>query len=191
MIEINNILISDEILDERFTCDMTQCKGACCIQGEEGAPVNEEESKILKKILPKVRPYLSEEGNQALKKKGAIVINKDNELKTPLIYNEGPCAYVIFEKNIAKCGIEKAYEDGVINFKKPISCHLYPIRESSFNEHTTINYDRWEICNKACILGLKLKMPVFRYVKDALIRRFGSSFYNELNCVYESLFNKK
>ena len=103
MIEINDILISDEILEERFTCDLSQCKGACCLEGEEGAPINEEESKILKKILPKVRPYLSEEGNQALKKKGAIVINKDNELKTPLIYNEGPCAYVIFEKNIAKC----------------------------------------------------------------------------------------
>ena len=191
MIEINNILISDEILEERFTCDLSQCKGACCIQGEEGAPLKEKESKILKKILPKVSPYLSKKGNEALIKKGAVIINKDNELKTPLIYDEGPCAYVVFENNIAKCGIEKAYEDGIINFKKPISCHLYPIRESSFNMHTTINYDRWVICNKACTLGQKLKIPVFQFLKDALIRRFGSSFYNELYDVYESLFNNK
>ena len=191
MIEINDILISNEILEEHFTCDLNQCKGACCIEGEEGAPVKKEEAKILKKILPKVKPYISKEGRDAIEKNGPFVINKDNEIKTPLIYNEGPCAYVVYENNIAKCGIEKAYEEGSVDFKKPISCYLYPIRESSFSGHTTINYDRWGICHKACSLGKKLKMPVFRFVKDALISRFGSDFYNTLDNIYEKHFKKK
>ena len=191
MIEINDILISNEILEEQFTCDLSQCKGACCIEGEEGAPLKKKEAKVLKNILPKIIPYLSEEGKNAINKNGAFVINKENEIKTTLLYNEGPCAYVIYENDIAKCGIEKAFEEGSIEFKKPISCHLYPIRESSFSGHTTINYDRWDICNKACSLGMKLKMPVFRFVKNALISRFGKDFYNSLDNIYESHFRKK
>ncbi len=180
MIKINDKLISDNLFERKFVCDLTACKGACCIEGDAGAPLEKEETKILEKIFPKVRKYLRPEGVKAIEEQGTWLTAKDGELETPLI-NGKECAYVIFDKKgITKCGIEKAYEDGVVDFKKPISCHLYPIRTKETKSGTILNFDEWDICKPACKCGAKLDIKVFQFLKEPIIRKFGKKFYKGL-----------
>jgi len=191
MIEIDNKLISQEIFKEAFACDLNACKGACCIEGDAGAPLEEDETKVLEKIHEDVKPFLRKEGIDAIEKGGLYTQDHDGEWVTQLV-NGKECAYVIFdEKGITKCGIEKAYEAGVVDFKKPISCHLYPIRTQKFSSTglESINYDRWSICDPARSCGLKLELKVFRFLKDPLIRKYGESFYKELEIINEHLEN--
>ena len=190
MIKINNVLISNEIFEEQFICDLSKCKGACCAEGEDGAPLSFNESVLLDEISSIVEPYLSKEGKKSIKKHGAYYKNNEGELKTTLNYDEGPCSFVIKEKGIYKCGIEKAWEQKEITFQKPISCHLYPIREAKYGEHIVLNYEKWSICSAACKLGKSKKMPVFKFLKDALIRRFGDDFYNQALAVHKEYFDK-
>jgi hypothetical protein len=180
MIEIDNNLISDLIFEKKFVCDLNACKGACCIEGDAGAPLEEEETKILEKIFPKVKKYLRPESIAAIEEQGTWLTAKDGELETPLV-NGKECAYVIFDKKgITKCGIEKAYEDGVVKFKKPISCHLYPIRTKETKSGTILNYDEWDICKPACKCGAKLDVKVFQFLKEPITRKFGKTFYKHL-----------
>ncbi len=183
MILIDQQLISDEILDEAFVCDLNACKGACCVEGDEGAFLEEAELKELERVYPVVKEYMTEEGILAIEKQGYHVTNEDGELKTPLI-NGGPCAYIYYDKGIALCGIEKAWRDGKIDWMKPVSCHLYPIRITKAGEYDALNYERWDICSPACSNGQKLEVPVFRFVKDALIRKYGEGFYEALEATY-------
>ncbi len=191
MVEIDGILISDSIFEEQFICDLKQCRGACCVEGEEGAPLKKEEASMLTEAHDKIAPFLNLAGKQAIEKKGAHYHCSKNELKVQMIYKGGPCAYVIKEKNIYKCGIEKANEHGQCSFLKPISCHLYPIRESQTGNRTVLNYDEWSICSAACMLGQKEKIPVFMFLKQALTRRFDSNFYDQMLAVYENFFKGK
>ncbi|MFN3939207.1 MAG: DUF3109 family protein [Chitinophagales bacterium] len=184
MIIIDEILISDDILDHAFVCNLDACKGACCVEGDEGAILEETEIEILEKVYPAVEAYLTAEGKEAIEKQGFFITNKEGALKTPLI-NNGPCAYIYYDNKIALCGIEKAYREGKINWQKPVSCHLYPIRIENVGGHDALNYERWNICNPACINGKKLKVPVFRFVKDALIRKYGEDFYNALEATHQ------
>jgi hypothetical protein len=190
MIELGKTIISQDIFEKDFVCNLGACKGACCIEGDGGAPVTQEEIKILEEIYPKVEPYLRPEGIAAIKKQGTSVQDWDGEMVTPLV-NGKECAYVIFdEKGITKCGIEKAYEDGVVDFKKPISCHLYPIRVTHYRDFDALNYHKWDICSPACTLGAELKVPVYRFLKDALIRKYGEDWYAEVEQVYSALHKK-
>lgn len=183
MFQIGKTIVSEEILDNDFVCNLTACKGACCVGGEYGAPVEDSETDILVNIFEDVRPYLRPEGIKAIEEQGAFVKGDDGEWETPLVDNS-ECAYVIFSKEgIAKCGIEAAYEDGAVEWKKPISCHLYPIRAKEYSEFTAVNYHKWEICDPACSLGNELKVPIYKFVKEALIRKFGKAWYNELEVV--------
>ena len=183
MFQISNTLISEEILENDFVCNLSACKGACCVDGQSGAPLEEDETQILDQIYGKVKPYLREEGIAAIEKQGTFVKGSDGEWETPLVNNE-ECAYVIFnEKGIAKCGLEEAYNAGVTEWKKPISCHLYPIRTRTYSEFTAVNYHKWVICDPACSLGEELKVPIYKFVKEALIRKFGELWYNELELV--------
>lgn len=193
MIEIDNTLISDEMLEKKFVCDLNACKGECCIAGDAGAPLEQEELKILKRILPEVLPYLTEEGKKAIAEKGVYEIDEDGELVTPLISTGSkPCAFVVFdEKNIAKCGIEQAYLDGKIDFKKPISCHLYPVRLSTSNSYTLVNYNQWSVCKPACTLGEQLGVKVYKFLKEPLIRKFGAEWYAKLEEVDSFLQTKQ
>ena len=186
MIVIDNKLISDEIVKEQFVCDLSKCKGACCVDGDAGAPLTEEETKILEEIYPKIKPFLRKEGIEAIERLGTWVVGTDQDLETPLIDNKD-CAYVIFDGKTALCVIEQAYNQGIIEWKKPVSCHLYPIRVKDFTEFAAVNYDRWDICNPACSLGKELEVPVYKFVKEALIRRFGEDWYAELEKVAEEL----
>ena len=180
MFQIGKTIVSEEILENDFVCNLNACKGACCIDGEYGAPLEANETKILASIFDDVKPYLRKEGVAAIEEQGAFVKGEDGEWETPLI-NKSECAYVVFsEEGIAKCGLEEAYNDGATAWKKPISCHMYPVRTREYSEFTAVNYHRWEICDPACSLGNELKVPIFKFVKEALIRKFGEDWYSEL-----------
>ena len=180
MIIIDDILISNEIVQQHFVCDLNACKGACCVEGESGAPLEYDELEKLEKNYMQVKEFITSEGRDAIEKKGLYTKDRKGNYKTPLM-EDGGCAYIRYEKGIAKCGIQKAYDDGKISFQKPISCHLYPIRiTNSRMQKEHVNYEEWEICNPACKMGESLKMPLYKFVKDALVRRFGKDFYDAL-----------
>lgn len=184
MILIDDVLISDDVIEKQFVCNIKKCKGICCVEGDSGAPVEKAETKILKKIYPKIKKYLIPEGIKAIEEQGTFVDEPDDEYTayaTPLI-DGGACAYVNYEKDgTISCGIEKAWKDGITDFRKPISCHLYPIRLKPMETVTAVNYDVWDICSDACKLGKSLKVPVYVFLKDALIRKFGEEFYKALD----------
>ena len=181
MIQIDDKLISEDIFSEEFVCNLSKCKGACCVEGDIGAPLNKEETVILDRIFEQVKPYLRKEGVEAIERQGTWVIDpNDGDYVTPMVEDK-ECAYVIFdEKGITKCGIEKAYEDGAVNWQKPISCHLYPIRVDEYRTFTALNYHKWDICSDACTLGRELQVPIYKFVKTPLIRKYGEEFYQTL-----------
>ena len=181
MIEIGNTLVSDDVLKKEFVCNLSKCKGACCIEGDLGAPLEEKERHVLDKIFPEVKPYLNEKGLKAIEEQGTYVLDEYDEYSTTLVDGK-ECAYVVFEENgTLKCAIEQAHKDGKIDYKKPMSCHLYPVRLSSLIDVTAVNYDVWEICSDACTLGQELHVPVYKFLKEPLIRRFGEAWWNALD----------
>ncbi|MCC6599136.1 MAG: DUF3109 family protein [Crocinitomicaceae bacterium] len=185
MIIVGSSLVSEEIFDEHFVCDLSACKGACCVEGESGAPLEPEELDELKVAFEDAKVYMTEEGIEAIQEKGHFEIDLDGDLVTPLIGDQGACAYVFFDKQgIAKCSLEKVYNEGKTKWKKPISCHLYPIRLSQLTDYTGVNYHRWPICAPACECGSKLQVPVFKFLKEPLVRRFGEKWYAELEEVF-------
>lgn len=185
MIEHRGTLISEDLFEERFVCDLNACKGACCVQGDSGAPLEPEEAEQLKKLWPKIKPYIPKTGQDAVAEYGTSVIDDDGDLVTPLVEGKKECAFTVFdEKGTALCGVEMAWKDGKIPFQKPISCHLYPIRVAKLKFHEGLNYDRWPICKPACTCGAKLNVPVYRFLKDALVRAYGQEWYDELEVIH-------
>ncbi len=182
MFQLGKTIVSEDILQNDFVCNLSACKGACCVDGDAGAPLTEEETKILESIYEKVKPFLRKEGIDAIEAQGTWVVGTDGTLETPLIDGKD-CAYVMFDGKTALCGIEQAYNQGEVDWKKPVSCHLYPIRVKDFSEFAAVNYDRWDICDPACSLGAELEVPVYKFVKEALIRKFGADWYMELEKV--------
>ena len=180
MIEIDHVILSDDVKDEFFVCNLEKCKGACCVEGDLGAPLTDQELSLLENAYDAVAPYLMEEGRAAIEAKGKYVFDEEGDYSTTTINNK-ECAYAIYdEKGILKCGIEQAYNDGKTTFKKPISCHLYPIRVSTYDTFDAINYDRWHICNPACTFGKELGVPVYQFLKEPLVRKYGSDWYEKL-----------
>lgn len=187
MFQLGKTIVSEEIIENDFVCNLSACKGSCCIEGEAGAPLTAEEVKLLKDIYPSIKPFLRKEGIEAIEKQGTHIETDSGELETPLV-NGGECAYVTFDdKGIAKCGIEDAYNAGAISFQKPISCHLYPIRITEYQSFSALNYHRWPICDPACALGKELQVPVYKFLKTALIRKYGEDWYAELEKVASEL----
>ncbi|PNW30165.1 DUF3109 family protein [Formosa algae] len=183
MFQIGKTIVSEEIIEKDFLCNLSACKGQCCIDGDAGAPLDSEEIKILDDIYPKVKPFLRQKGIEAIEAQGTYITTDFGDYETPLI-NGADCAYVIFDKKgTALCAIEEAYNQGEVTWKKPVSCHLYPIRIKDFTEFSAVNYDRWEICDDACTLGKELQVPIYKFVKEALIRKFGEDWYMELEKV--------
>lgn len=181
MIQIDDKLISEDLFSEEFVCNLAKCKGICCVEGDAGAPLDEDETKILDEIYPKIKSYLRPEGIQAIEEQGTYTLDFEGDLVTPLV-NNAECAYVIFdEKGYTKCAIEKAYEDGVIDWQKPISCHLYPIRITEYSNFSAINYHEWDICSDACTLGKELGVKIYQFLKKPLIRKYGEEFYQTLS----------
>ena len=184
MIQLGKTIISEDIIEKDFVCNLSACKGACCVDGDAGAPLEESELKILMDIYPKVKPFLREEGIKAIEEQG-LFTTTDGEHETTLIEGKD-CAYVIFDENeTALCGIEEAYNQGEVSWKKPLSCHLYPVRVQDYSEFSAVNYHKWQICDDACTLGEELQVPVYKFVKQALVRKFGEDWYAELEKVAE------
>lgn len=179
MFQLGNTIVSEEIIDNDFVCNLSACQGGCCVDGDAGAPLSKEETEILEKIYPIVKPLLRQEGIDAIEQQGTWITGEDGEYETPLIKG-ADCAYVIFDGPTALCGIEQAYNQGLVDWKKPISCHLYPIRIKEFSSFTAVNYHRWSICSDACTLGKELQVPVYQFLKGALVRKFGEEWYAEL-----------
>ena len=181
MIAIDKTLISEDVLEKKFVCDLNACKGECCVAGASGAPLDKEELPILDSVLEEVKPYMNKKGLMAIEKSGAYVIDSDGDYTTTLVSSEAECAFVYFDENkIAKCAIEKAYLEGKIKWKKPISCHLYPIRISKHKHYDAVNYSKWNICKPACECGKKLDVPVYKFLKEPLIRKYGKNGYKDL-----------
>lgn len=181
MFLIQHAVVSSEVADQYFVCDLLKCKGACCVEGDMGAPLDKEELPTITAIQEAVLPYLSEAGKAAIERQGPYVVDADGDFSTPII--EGmECAYAIYDaKGILKCGIEQAHLDGKIAYRKPISCHLYPIRIQSMAEgYEAVNYERWSICSDACQHGKALQVPLYKFLKEPLIRKFGTPWYDEL-----------
>ena len=192
MIAIENVLLSDEVVQEQFVCDLNSCKGGCCVDGDCGAPLTEAETKIIATIYPKVKPYLNAEYIAEIEKQGTHTTDDEFGFVTPTI-NGGICVYAYTDDiGIVKCGFEKAWKDGVIDFQKPISCHLYPIRIKQMPGYEAVNYEpRKVLCKPACKLGKQLKVPVYKFLKDSLVRKFGNEFYETLDAVAQKMNSKK
>jgi hypothetical protein len=187
MLVINDKIIADAVLYEQFVCNLSSCKGDCCVQGDAGAPLEEQELGILDDIYPHVEPYLMPQGIAAIAEQGKYVQDEEGIFSTPLIEGAA-CAYVRFDDlGIAQCAIQQAHRDGKIDFPKPISCHLYPIRTKKQGYFEAVNYDRWDICKAACKLGKQLRVPVYVFLKEPLIRKYGEDFYAQLDAAAHDL----
>ena len=181
MILVGNAVLSDDIKENFFVCDLEACKGACCVEGDSGAPLEDDETKILEEIYPFVKDYITEEGRQVIAAQGTWVIDSDGDKVTPTLGANRECAYALYdERGILKCGIEQAYLAGKTSWKKPISCHLYPIRVTKYDQYDALNYNRWHICDPACQLGKSLQVPLYVFLKEALVRKYGETWYAEL-----------
>jgi len=186
MIEVGSVLVHEDIVRENFVCNLKKCKGACCLEGDSGAPLNHDERHILDEIYPKVKPFMTAKGIATIEETGTYVTDFEGDYTTPCVDTNKECAYVTWENGITKCAIEKAYEYGAISWKKPLSCHLYPIRITKYPEFDVLNYDRWSICSPACSFGNELKVHVHEFLKEPLIRKYGEEWYKELEEAVEA-----
>jgi hypothetical protein len=180
MIIVDRAILSDDIAENFFVCNLEKCKGACCVEGDLGAPLEDDELETMEEIYDEVKPYMREEGIAAVEAQGKYVLDEDGDYSTTTV-NGKECAYAVYdERGILKCAIEQAYNAGKIGFKKPISCHLYPIRITKYDKYDAVNYDRWSICSPACALGTQLNVPLYIFLKDALLRKYGQQWYDNL-----------
>ncbi|WP_459187855.1 DUF3109 family protein [Parabacteroides sp. APC149_11_2_Y6] len=180
MIQIDDTLVSLDVLESKFICDLSHCKGICCVEGDSGAPLLEEEVAELEKALPVIWDDLSPEAQDIIDKQGVSYIDVEGDLVTSIVNNKD-CVFTCYDADgTCKCAVEKAYRAGKLSFYKPVSCHLYPIRVTEYDTFSAVNYHRWEICKAAEVLGKKVGMPVYKYLKEPLIRRFGADWYDSL-----------
>jgi hypothetical protein len=186
MLEIDKKIISLDILEKKFVCDIRYCKGWCCIDGDSGAPLEEKEVAILKKIYPKVKPFMRKEGIAEVEKVGTSIIDSDGDKVTPLIDNL-ECVYVYFDKSVAMCAIEKAYLKKKIKYRKPVSCHLYPVRIKEYEKFDAVNYHRNAICKTAIENGKNLDVPLYKFLEEPLSRKYGKRWYKKLKYAGDNL----
>jgi hypothetical protein len=183
MIKVGETLVSEEILEKEFVCNLTACKGACCVEGDAGAPLLEEELAVLDDEYDRIADFLRPEGRAAIEEQGHYIVDNDGDFVTPLVKGK-ECAYTTFSENgMAMCGIEQAWKEGATTFRKPVSCHLYPVRVTKYPTFEAVNYHKWPICSAACSLGAELQVSVFEFTKEALRRRFGDEWVSEMELV--------
>ncbi|MDL2265305.1 DUF3109 family protein [Parabacteroides sp. OttesenSCG-928-G07] len=191
MLQIDDTLVSFDLVERQFLCDLSQCKGACCIEGDAGAPLEQKELAILQHILPVIWDDLSSEAQAVIKKQGVAYIDEGGETVTSIV-NGKDCVFTCYDKEgICRCAIEKAFREGKIDFLKPVSCHLYPIRINRYETFSAINYNRWSICRAAEIAGRKENLPVYQFLKEPLIRKFGKDWYEKLDATAKEWLKQK
>jgi len=187
MLQIDDTIISLDLLDEKFVCDLASCKGICCIEGDDGAPLEPEEVKIIEDLLPIIWNDLTEKSKEVIRNQGVSYIDDDGEPVTSIV-NGAECVFTYTDSSgICKCAIEKAFREGKTDFYKPISCHLYPVRLQKYVDYTAVNYHRWSVCNCARKLGVNLQIPVYRFLKEPLIRKFGNEWFEQLEIAANEL----
>jgi hypothetical protein len=187
MLQIQDTLISLDLIEQQFCCNLTHCRGICCVEGDSGAPVELDEVLKLESALPDVWDDLSEEAKKIIREQGVVYADKDGELVTSIV-NGKDCVFTCYdEKGTCLCAVEKAWREGKINFMKPVSCHLYPIRVKKFPDFTAVNYQEWSICSGARLYGQQIGLPVYQFLKEPLIRKFGQEWYEELCIAAEQL----
>ncbi len=194
MIIIQDVLVSHDIIEKDFVCNIKRCQGACCWEGDYGAPVSEEEKTKILELLPRLKEDLLAEAKEKIVKDGAVVQYKEPGFEGTNLLENGACVFMVRnELGHAQCSFEKLYNEGKSDFKKPVSCHLYPIRVSENAEtgFKALNYDRWDICSEACSYGKELEMPLYQFSRDAIIRKFGEDFFEELHAFAEYEKGKK
>lgn len=189
MLQIDDTIVSLDLLEERFVCDLASCKGACCIEGDSGAPLEEAEITIIDELLPLIWDDLSDVSRKVIDKQGVFYIDEDNEPVTSIV-NGRECVFTYTDENgVCKCAIEKAYREGKTDFYKPISCHLYPVRLQKYNSFTAVNIHKWNICNCARTLGSSLNVPTYKFLKEPLVRKFGEEWYAQLEIADKQFYN--
>ena len=189
MIQIEDTLVSLDLIEAKFLCDLSQCKGICCVEGDSGAPLDKKEITELEKVLPVIWDDLAPEAQEIIKKQGVAFI--DCEIVTSIV-NGKDCVFTCYDNDgTCKCAIEKAYREGKVSFYKPVSCHLYPVRVTQYRDFRAVNYDRWKICKAAEILGQKEKLPLYKFLKEPLTRIFGQKWYESLVEVAEEWIKQK
>jgi hypothetical protein len=184
MMIIDDILVSDDIKEIYFSCDLKACHGDCCVEGDAGAPLEEVEISVLEDYLDEIKPYMTEKGIEVVEQYGVFDYDADGEFVTPLV-NDRECAFVYFENGIALCAIEKAWLEGKIKFQKPVSCHLYPVRLDKVGGKMAVNYHRWSICIPALKNGREKGIPLYQYLQTPLERKFGKEWYQKLKKAVE------
>lgn len=191
MIQIDDTLVSLDVIEQHFLCDLSHCKGECCVEGDSGAPLEKEEEEELKKALPEVWNDLSPEAQAVIEKQGVAYTDSDGDLVTSIVGNKD-CVFTCYDTDgTCKCAIEKAYREGRVSFYKPVSCHLYPIRITKYDTFQAVNYHRWNVCRAAEILGRKENVPVYKFLKEPLIRKFGKEWYEALETCAEEWLKEK
>ena len=190
MIAIDEVLISDEVVEKHFVCDLNKCKGGCCVDGDTGAPITQEEANIIEDIYPEIKHLLSPQAIALIEDEGTHTYDDEYGLVTPSL-NGGICTYGYYDEvGIVKCAIEKVYKEGKIDFRKPISCHLFPIRITEYETYDAVNYEpRKSLCKPACKLGKSLKVPVYQFLKEPLIRKYGEDFYDALDATAKAHYS--
>jgi len=191
MILIDDVLVSDAILSEQFVCHLERCKGACCVGGDYGAPIDDNEIPVLEALFEKIRPFMDPSGIRAVESHGVYqYFDNNRRFKGVTLREDAACAFVrIDEAGIAHCTIEEAWHAGAIDFRKPVSCHLYPIRvkKARKNSYEALNYDEWELCSPACVNGKVLKVPLYRFLREAITRKYGEEFYLKIEEIAKDL----
>ncbi len=187
MLQVQDVVVSFDVLKEKFLCDLSACKGACCIEGYAGAPVELDEVEKLEEVLPLIEDELSPEARAVIDEQGVVYVDQEGDLVTSIV-NGKDCVFTCYDdKGCCYCAIEKAFREGKTDFMKPVSCHLYPIRVKDFGEFKGVNYNRWDVCKAAVLLGQKENLPVYKFLKEPLIRKFGAEWYEELETAVEEL----
>ncbi|WP_430974398.1 DUF3109 family protein [Sunxiuqinia rutila] len=180
MLEIGKTIVSLDVVEEHFLCDLFKCKGACCVEGDSGAPLTQEEAVKLDEIYPIVEPYMTEEGKAVVESQGTSVVDSDDDVVTPLV-NNCECAFTFKDEHgIVKCAIEKAFLEGKVDFRKPVSCHLFPVRITEYERFDAVNYQELRICKPARECGAGQKLPLYQFLKEPLIRKYGKDWYEQL-----------
>ncbi|MBD8389677.1 DUF3109 family protein [Dysgonomonas sp. BGC7] len=191
MIQIGDTVVSLEVIEQKFLCNLSACRGECCVEGDSGAPLEREEVKIIEDLLPEVWADLSPKAQEVIEAQGVAYEDEDGDMVTSIV-NGKDCVFTYYDDNgICKCSIEKAHREGRVDFYKPVSCHLYPIRLHKYKDFTAVNYHRWQVCDAALVLGKEKGLSIYKFLKEPLIRCFGENWYNELSLVAEEYNNTK
>ena len=186
MIQIDDTLVSLDLIERSFLCDLSHCKGQCCVEGDSGAPLDPGEEEELKRVLPEIWNDLLPEARTVIQSQGVAYTDSDGDRVTSIVGDKN-CVFTCYDTDgVCKCAIEKAYREGRVSFYKPISCHLYPVRITQYKTFQAVNYHRWDVCKAAELLGKKEQVPVYQFLKEPLIRKFGQAWYDALDeCAQE------